>query len=469
MSKQRRSCAMFVLLAGSLVSPALVAQPLLPLGSELQVNSYTTDRQGAPKIAVGSAGDFVVVWESYQQDGSFEGVFARRFDASGAPQGGEFQVNSYTPSSQKEPAAAMDDDGDFVVVWGNLLDESGFEVFARRFDASGIPQGIELQINTYTVGNQRFPAVAVEGDGDFVVAWQSNGQDGDGAGVFARRFASSGLPEGAEVRANSFTVGSQAFPVVAVADDGDFVVVWQSASQDGSGGGIFARRFDAFSVPQAAEFRVNAHTSAEQRGPTVAMDNDGGFVVSWSSFDQDGDDFGIFARRFDGSGAPQDEEFRVNRYTIGAQDSPQVALDDDGDFVVTWQSLDQEGSSYGVFARRFDAEGFPRGGEIQVNSYTLGAQSDPTIGLDSDGTIAVVAWQGAGQDGSDDGVFTQRLTAPAVLDVDGDGSLTALTDGLLILRFFFGFTGANLTSGAVGSGCTRCDATAIADYLESLT
>lgn len=54
------------------------------------------------------------------------------------------------------------------------------------------------------------------------------------------------------------------------------------------------------------------------------------------------------------------------------------------------------------------------------------------------------------------------------LDVDGNGATDALTDGLLVLRFLFGFNGATLTTGAVGAGCTRCDAAAIVPYLESL-
>jgi hypothetical protein len=56
-----------------------------------------------------------------------------------------------------------------------------------------------------------------------------------------------------------------------------------------------------------------------------------------------------------------------------------------------------------------------------------------------------------------------------VLDADGNGVASPLTDGLLILRFLFGFEGNTLTTGAVGVGCTRCDAESIANYLEPLT
>jgi hypothetical protein len=90
------------------------------------------------------------------------------------------------------------------------------------------------------------------------------------------------------------------------------------------------------------------------------------------------------------------------------------------------------------------------------------------VGADADGDFVVV-WEASLQDGSTYAVIGQRFDVPALLDIDGDGQLTALTDGLLILRFFFGFTGPTLTTGAVGGGCTRCDSASILSYLQSLT
>jgi hypothetical protein len=55
------------------------------------------------------------------------------------------------------------------------------------------------------------------------------------------------------------------------------------------------------------------------------------------------------------------------------------------------------------------------------------------------------------------------------MDIDADGSAEPLTDGLLFLRYLFGFRGAPLTNGAVGGGCTRCDATSIETYIAGLT
>jgi hypothetical protein len=56
-----------------------------------------------------------------------------------------------------------------------------------------------------------------------------------------------------------------------------------------------------------------------------------------------------------------------------------------------------------------------------------------------------------------------------LLDIDGNGSTDPLTDGLLALRGLFGFSGATLTTGAIGGGCSRCDAPSIEAYLVFLT
>jgi hypothetical protein len=90
------------------------------------------------------------------------------------------------------------------------------------------------------------------------------------------------------------------------------------------------------------------------------------------------------------------------------------------------------------------------------------------VAANDDGAF-VVAWTSQLQDdGSFSGVFGQRLALLAELDADGNGLIEPLTDGLLVLRFLFGFTGGALDSNAVGDGCTRCDAAAIASYLNAL-
>ena len=56
----------------------------------------------------------------------------------------------------------------------------------------------------------------------------------------------------------------------------------------------------------------------------------------------------------------------------------------------------------------------------------------------------------------------------AAADIDGDGAAEALTDGLLLIRFLFGFRDDTLIAGAVSSDCTRCTAAEIEAYCEML-
>ena len=133
---------------------------------------------------------------------------------------------------------------------------------------------------------------------------------------------------------------------------------------------------------------------------------------------------------------------------------------------MAWSSA-QDASGYGVFGRRFSSAGVPLAAEFQVNTYTPGNQNFATVATLAGGDF-VVAWTSDGQDGSDQGVFAQRFAALATLDIDGNGTTQPLTDGLLVLRRLFGFSGGTLTTGAIGGGCTRCDAAAIEPYLAGL-
>jgi hypothetical protein len=283
-------------------------------------------------------------------------------------------------------------------------------------------------VNSYTTSWQAWPSIASDAAGDFVVAWQSNGQDGSGYGIFGQRHDASGARRGAEFQVNSTTSNAQYQPAVASSSAGSFVVVWTNVSGDGSGSGISGRRYDASGVPQGAEFQANTYTTGWQIWPAVASDPAGNFVVAWAGYYQDGSGFGVFGQRYDALGARRGAEFQLNTYTTSAQDRPSVAMDAAGSFVTVWESF-QDGSLSGMEGQRFDASGVVRGSEFQVNSYTLGYQFGPAgraVASDAVGNF-VVAWASDGQDGSNYGIFAQRFggIVPAALAVDptiGGGS-----------------------------------------------
>ncbi len=148
------------------LAPAAGAQPT-PVGPEFPV-SVPGDADDQNEVIVAApAGEFIVVWENVSdEDGDGRGIFARRFTPDGTPSGVRFQVNTYTTSSQRRPEVAVDGAGNFVVVWESWnQDGSPVSVFGQRFDALGVSIGDEFQVNTYTESGQEAPSVAAHPGG----------------------------------------------------------------------------------------------------------------------------------------------------------------------------------------------------------------------------------------------------------------------------------------------------------------
>jgi hypothetical protein len=386
---------------------------------------YQYVRTGAAALA--GDGRFVIVWESEGRDGSGFAAMGQRFAANGMRTGAEFQLNTHTTNHQYSAAVGMNAAGRFVVAWQSYA-QDGFEagVFARPFGRDGLPAGAELQANSYTTGIQSRASVGVDGAGGSVVAWRSAGvagQDGDASGIFAQRLAAGGERLGSEFRVNSYTTGYQNRPDVARAPDGAFVVVWQSHDQEGPGSayGIYAQRYASDGSPRGAEFRVNTYTTGNQTRPSVGIDRSGRFVVAWTEYASRPDDvtLSIRAQRYEASGAPAGAEFRVNSVTAGNQYWPQVAVAADGGRFLVAYAGDDDGAGAGVFARRFEADGTAMAVTFQVNSHTTGNQYGINAAADPAGNF-VVAWNSDGQDGSSTGVYARRFggLVPASLRVD---------------------------------------------------
>jgi len=319
----------------------------MPLGSEFHVNTYTTGQQLFADVAADASGNFVVVWMGNQQGPGR--AFGQRYASSGTPLGGEFRATTNTSGVEGFPSVAADSSGNFVVVWEGGLAITTYCICGQRFASSGAPLGPEFRVNTYTTGEQYDPSVAVDPAGNFVVVWRAV-HDGSNNGVFGQRYASNGAQLGAEFRVNTYTTNSQTTPAVSMDGSGNFVVVWYSQGQDGSGGGIFAQRFANSGAPAGTEFRVNTYTTNSQFRPDVATDGSGNFVVVWSSY-QGGSYDEVFGQRYASSGLPLGPEFRVNTNIVDRQHSGTVASSPAGNFVIAWAG--GQPGSYDIFGQRY--------------------------------------------------------------------------------------------------------------------
>ncbi len=283
----------------------------------------------------------------------------------------------------------------------------------------------DVQVNTYTSGDQLRPSVAMAAGGDFVVVWDSLGSDGSDASlesILGQRYAADGTPAGGELQINTYTSGRQRNPSVALNADGDFVVVWDSegsAGTDSSYASIQGQRYAADGSAVGGQFQVNTYTSGSQGRPRVAVDSDGDFVVVWESSGSPGKDSSftsVQGQRYASDGSAVGGQFQVNTYTLITQGNPSVSLDADGDFVVVWDSWGSYGTDsyfHSIQGQRYAADGSAAGGELQINTYTTAIQLRPSVSLDAAGDFVVV-WESQGSVGTDSSTISiqgQRYAA----------------------------------------------------------
>jgi hypothetical protein len=270
-----------------------------PAGPEFRVNAYTTGAQSAPAVASDGDGNVAVAWTG-DGLGDSVGVFGRRLEPDGQPLTPQFRANSYTTGGQSHAAVASLADGRFVVLWHGAGQGNGSGIMARSFAASGQASfPLHFVVNSYGTGDQRAPAVAAANDGDLFMTWHSVGQDGDQEGVYAQRYNlyDNGY-HGTEFRVSTYTSSGQSYPKVAEYG-GNFITVWESETQDGAGAGVYAQRYNQNFQKIGAEFQVNAYTTSQQWQPVVASDDAGHWVFAWTELSQrDGDGSGIYVQQY---------------------------------------------------------------------------------------------------------------------------------------------------------------------------
>ena len=198
------------------------------------------------------------------------GVYAQRFDASGAQLGGEFRVNSATDGDQANAAVAMNDARRVRRRVGEqgARTASGWGVYARRFDASGAALGGEFRVNSATDGDQTNPSVAMGAVGELRghLVELRPGRRGNPGGSTRSGSTPRGSRLGDEFRVNSATDGDQDEP-----ERGDERRAASSSSpgraraRTASGWGVYAQRYDASGAARGASSASTPPPTATRR------------------------------------------------------------------------------------------------------------------------------------------------------------------------------------------------------------
>ncbi len=299
-----------------------------------------------------------------------------------------FLVNAPNGQTQFLPTVAASSGGDFAVAW---LEENATQdhntLRARRFSADGVPLTEEIQVSSQAFFQPA--AVAVREDGSFVVGFVTD------AGLTIHLYG----PDGALAR-ESLVSAIGKYPAIAVRGDGSFLLAWNHDST------IVAQPFDAGGLPLGPERGL---ASADLTAPPgIAAGSDRGFVVVWSRVrpiptNPHFNNFTILAQRLGPAGAPRGGPITVRAESANGADSPSVAKDAAGNFLVVWDEYLGDGTQ-GIFGRRYTAAGAPASGLLTLKRP---GGSVPQLTMDPAGNF-VVTWLGYGTPGQ---VLAQRFTA----------------------------------------------------------
>jgi Ca2+-binding RTX toxin-like protein len=373
----------------------------ISVGTEFRVNTTTLLGQQSPSVTGLTDGGWVVCWQSLDAASATWTLQAQRYAANGETVGSQTLISGDNPGAQATVAALPS--GAWVVSWSAYEpDSNAFALYTRAYSSTGLA-GSPIRVAQGTADELWSPAITGL-EGGWALAWVQKGATG--FDMHVRQVQSSGTNYTLKTDTVLQTNASQnAFrPGITTLHDGTWLVTWESATAFGRD--IHAQRFDAAGGKMGSELALSTNTSHTELRTAVTGLLDGGWLITWQTTGLDGAGLGICGQRYSVAGTAIGSPFQVNTFSTDQQMRPVVSGLSDGGWVVSWQSWGQDGDSDGIYAQRFDASGqaLPSGMALNI---TGNSSAQPLNGGTGDDTLAGAGGNDtlSGGDGHDTAVY----------------------------------------------------------------
>lgn len=215
-------------------------------GTMIEIGVTTANNiQPTPMVTMNDIGSFIIGWSG--RDADKNGIYAQRFSSTNESLGDAFLINGIEEKNQRNPDIVLSNDGSFIVVWESFEQEGiglDYGIYGQRFNNNVEKVGNEFLVNTYKTAKQSYPDIALFNNGVFAVIWSSYGQDGYEEGIFGQLFDSTGQAIDQEFQINSLDEPDQDKPKTATNGSSILGIVWQDGGNDGFYTGVFGQRYE---------------------------------------------------------------------------------------------------------------------------------------------------------------------------------------------------------------------------------
>jgi hypothetical protein len=327
-----------------------------------------------PAIVFLPSGNFLLAWA--EEHGTLEWtiffenlqvqsreIVVQEFNAAGTPVTGQRTISSGGVGLKSLPRLAALPAGGVAAAWMSSYGKgstpaSELGVFTRQLDGNGRPIGAQTQVDTKKGAIGLTPALAVDPDGSYLIAWTSqNGTDTFNTSIYGRVFGASGAPLAVPFAITSSTVvGPQGRPTVANDGRGSYLVAWQSYFND-----AFHTRVDGQIVSKAGGLLGKLQTISTGEGnnladaaPSAAVAPGGTFMLTWMEWNISFP-VGLAGVQVDRTGVPLGNQFWINDLQIGAQSRTSLATDGAGHYLSSYEGFENQ-TTVGIRARYFAAD-----------------------------------------------------------------------------------------------------------------
>jgi photosystem II stability/assembly factor-like uncharacterized protein len=383
--------------------------------------------QAYPQIVSDGNGGAIMVWQD-KRNGTDYDIYAQRFNASGVAQ---WSANGIVICSaignQQNPKVSSDGTGGAIVVWEDYRSGVMADIYTQRINHGGSPLwssgGVGLCTATggqsLTIGNS---VISADGSGGAIIVWadyRSGNSD-----VFCQKIHSSGVPVWTTNGISVCSASLNQFNPVIVSDGSGGVIIGWDDKRNGTDENIYVQRI---SPAGSALWGLDGISICSEPGsqtlPVIVSDGSGGAIIGWhdkrASSTND-----IFAQRINGSGNPLWMPTGYPVCTAAAeQSSLRMISDGASGAILTWvDARNSSSTGYDIYAQKMIAGGSPGGWNLNGVAVTTapGNQSVPSILEDGSGG-AFIAWAD-NPSGSNSEISAQWINSSGVREWESNGT-----------------------------------------------